>query len=259
MIRAYEKKDYNAVVALWHEAFGDTVEDIANCLHYFAPYLTLYTEGNALLGMFMRLPVYADNKKGDYIYAVATAKCARGRGIATKLLEIAKARVINGERDFLVLVPAKPSLFDFYKKRGFTEGTYVSKLCGSCRAEPNNNLAVKHITPKQMHACRKAYFQKLAAWDEEMLSAIDAVYGGCYYALKSENGEGFCLAYPCADKVIVPELCLSGISAEDALSALAVYFGKEKIEATVPDKNGKAFAMFYPAEAAELYFNIAIN
>ena len=127
MIRAYEEKDYALVIALWQEAFGDTEADIAACIRHFTPYLMLYTQDDALLGMFMLLPLRADGKKGDYIYALATAKCARGRGIATALLDFAKARVKGGTSDFLALVPAKPSLFEFYEKRGFTKGAYVSK------------------------------------------------------------------------------------------------------------------------------------
>ncbi len=256
MIRAYEKQDYQAVVTLWKEAFGDSEEDIKACMFHFAPFLTLYTEDAALLGMFMRLPLYAGTKKGEYIYAVATAKTAQGRGIATKLLDEAKADVVNRKLDFLVLVPAKQSLFDFYKKRGFTKGSFVSKHSYTIRDVEKKDIAVKRITAQEMFQKRNACFKNLAAWDIKMLTAIDEIYGGCFYELEDT---GFCLAYPTSDKVIVSELCLNGIEKETALEALCVYFGKEKIEAVIPDVNGEAFAMFYPAEAAELYFNIAIN
>lgn len=256
MIRAYEVRDYDAVVALWQEAFGDTKEDIASCMRHFAPYLSIYTDNGDVLGMFMRLPLYANGKRGDYIYAVATAKKAQGCGIATKLLEEAKTAVDNGKTDFLALVPAKPSLFDFYQKRGFTKGSPVSKFSYTRRDSRKTSIAVKHITAQELHTRRNAFFKNLAAWDVQMLSAIDEIYGGCFYELENI---GFCLAYPMHDKVIVSELCLSSTDHETAFEALCAYFGKDNIEAVVPDTNGEAFAMFYPAEAAELYFNIAIN
>ena len=256
MIRAYEKQDYQAVVTLWKEAFGDSEEDIKACMFHFAPFLSLYTEDAALLGMFMRLPLYAGTKKGEYIYAVATAKTAQGRGIATKLLDEAKADVVNRKLDFLVLVPAKPSLFEFYEKRSFIKGALVTKCSYTHQEGKKVNVAVKRITAQEMYTKRNTYFNKFAAWDTQILTAIDEIYGGCFYELEDK---GFCLAYPSADKVIVSELCLNGIEKETALEALCVYFGKEKIEAVIPDVNGEAFAMFYPAEAAELYFNIAIN
>ncbi len=256
MIRAYEEKDYNAVVLLWQEAFGDTEEDIAACMRHFAPYLTLYTEDDLLLGMYMRMPLCADDKKGEYIYAVATAKSAQGRGIATKLLDAAKADVDSGTIDFLALVPAKPSLFDFYEKRGFTKGALVARYSYTHQVGKKAYSAVKRIAAKEMYTKRNAYFKKLAAWDTKMLAAIDEIYGGCFYELEDK---GFCMAYPIADKVIVSELCLNGTEKEAVLEALCVYFGKDKIDAVLPDVNGEAFAMFYPAAAAELYFNIAIN
>ncbi|MBQ4160966.1 MAG: GNAT family N-acetyltransferase [Clostridia bacterium] len=256
MICAYKEKDYKDVVALWQEAFGDTEEDIAACMRHFAPYLTLYTEGDALLGMFMRMPLYAGDQKGEYIYAVATAKAAQGCGIATKLLDVAKADVDSGKIDFLALVPAKPSLFDFYEKRSFIKGSLVTKINYAKQGREKSGISLKRITAQEMYIKRSAYFQTLAAWDTQMLSAIDEIYGGCFYALEDK---GFCLAYPTADKVIVSELCVNGIEKEAALEALCAYFGKDKIEAVLPDANGEAFAMFYPAEAAKLYFNIAIN
>ncbi len=259
MIRAYTKKDYNAVTKLWQQAFGDSAEDIAACMRHFAPYLTVYTEENVLLGMFMRLPLEADGKKGDYIYAVATDKCARGRGIATALLDHAKASIQDGSKDFLALVPAKPSLFDFYENRGFTKGAPVLKKCHTNQGNAKANIAIKNITPARMYALRKAHFKNLAAWDEAMLSAIDDIYGGCFYELISEAGTGFCMAYKIGNKLIVSELCPGSIEENDAFSALDSYFNTDTVEAVLPDENGEAFAMFYPAEAAEMYFNIAIN
>ena len=256
MIRAFEEKDYSAVIALWQEAFGDTEADIAACMRHFAPYTMLYTETDKVLGMFILLPLQTGSKKGDYIYAVATAKSARGRGIATQLLDYAKTRVKNGRSDFLTLVPAKASLFAFYKNRGFTNGSPVSRLNYSTQGSAKASIAVKQITANEMYKNRNAYFKTLAAWDERMLAAIDEIYGGCFYTFEDK---GFCTAYPMRDKVIVSELCLNDVAMEDALEALCAYFGKEKIEAVVPDANGNAFAMFYPAEAANMYFNIAIN
>lgn len=261
MIRAYEKSDYDAVVALWQEAFGDTKEDIENCMHHFSPYMTLYTENSDLLGMFIRLPLEADDKKGDYIYAVATAEHARGRGIATTLLEAAKSRVTNGERDFLVLVPAKPSLFDFYEKRGFTEGANVTKKTYTHIHGAQSEITLKSISPGQMYAYRNAHFKNLTAWSEPMLSAIDSIYGsGCYYVLeKGENATAFCMAYTFENKLIVPELCLCGIDEATALSALDAHFRADEIQVVLPDENGEAFAMFYPSEYKDYYFNLAIN
>ena len=217
MIRAFEEKDYGAVVSLWQEAFGDTEDDIAACMRHFAQCLTLYTVGDALLGMYMRKPLYAGDKKVEYINAVATAKAAQGRGIATKLLDVAKADVDSGKIDFLALVPAKPSLFDFYEKRGFTKGALVSKINYAKQEGEKSGISLKRITAQEMYIKRNAYFQTLAAWDTQMLSAIDEIYGDCFYAL---DNKGFCMAYPTADKVIVSELCLSGITKETALEAL---------------------------------------
>lgn len=56
---------------------------------------------------------------GAYLYALATDKKYRGKGIMRKLIEYAKTTAMKQQLDFLYLIPAKDSLYDYYKKQGF--------------------------------------------------------------------------------------------------------------------------------------------
>ncbi len=258
MLVNYTKEDYTQVLTLWQEAFGDAKEDIDACLALFAQYLYVYKQEDKLLSMLMLLPLSFGDKKGEYVYAVATRKEARGMGLATKMLEEAKKRVEQHEIDFLALVPAKPSLFVFYEKRGFTAGTPLTTVT-TAKNNPHTNINICKISPDAYGTLRQKQFPRLAAWSTQMLTDIETLYGECYYRLSTENGVGFCMAYMQKDKLSVSELCLNAMDTADALSILCKYFGAKKAEAKLPDEDGEPFAMFYPENYADLYFNLAIN
>ncbi len=258
MIRAYNEADYASVVALWQEAFGDAKEDIDPCLNAFKDDLFVYQKEDCIVAMFMLLPLTRGSEDGYYIYAVATLKSARGQGIATKLLDYAKEKTEKGNKAFLALVPAKPALFDFYEKRGFTAGTLMRKKTYKKDELADTSLSIRPVTPHAYFILRENFFKNvsLTAWSAEMLEKIENIYGECFY--EASDGS-FCMAYAIGDKLIIPEICLNDATAEEVVSALAKPFNVTCAEAVLLDKNGEPFAMFYPSNFADSYFNIAIN
>ncbi len=258
MLLKYTSTDYPCVLALWQEAFGDSKADIDACLSLFSQHLYLYKINGELLSMQMRLPLSYGDKKGQYIYAVATKKEARGLGLATKMLDAAKQQVDNNEVDFLVLVPAKSSLFDFYKARGFVAGSPINTLTlnGNCT---NKQIKITPVSPSIYFNLRNKHLQPLAAWDTAMLTDIETLYGTSFFQLENKNGYGFCMAYKQNDKLIVSELYLNSEQYYDALAGLCKHFSTSTAEAKVFCAQGAPFAMFYPKRYANLYFNLAIN
>ena len=79
---------------------------------------TLYVEYNSL---------YVDGceKKGAYFCGIATYEEYRKKGYANMLIQYAKENIKNV--DIIYLIPANLPLFDFYKKSGFKEFTYMDK------------------------------------------------------------------------------------------------------------------------------------
>ncbi|MEZ3421580.1 MAG: GNAT family N-acetyltransferase [Eubacterium sp.] len=120
------------IISLWCTVFAeDSREDAAffldnkkniSCLGYF--------ENNRLVSMLFLADCVYGALKGKYVYAVCTYKAHRGRGYSSALLKEAKKFM----QDFLWLIPANDSLFDFYKKAGFetklfSNGDFENKIC----------------------------------------------------------------------------------------------------------------------------------
>lgn len=108
--------DRSEITALWAAVFKDSESDISffldNCLNKRC--LALYSDSQLASMLFLVECAYC-GKKGAYIYAVSTYERFRRRGFAGRLIEYAKTLGC----DFLWLIPANESLFDYYAKFGF--------------------------------------------------------------------------------------------------------------------------------------------
>ena len=121
MFRIAEKSDISQIVALWGEAFGDSRESVEeffrtfpNCLSYVAE------EDGEVLAMVHGLPqILSPDTKAVYLYAVATAKAHRGKGLCRKLMAFAEADLQSRGFAACVLTPGEPSLFGFYEKLAY--------------------------------------------------------------------------------------------------------------------------------------------
>ncbi len=129
MIEHYEKKYEAEVITLWQEAFGDTSEVAREyILHILkSGEMLLYKENEAVLAMLSLLPVSCKEKKGSYVYAVATTSDRRGEGICKRLMRFAEEMALSRGEDFLILVPAEKSLFEFYKRLGYCETVFAPR------------------------------------------------------------------------------------------------------------------------------------
>lgn len=122
--------DDRQIINVWHSVFGDSEEEIIfflqnckskKCLGVF--------ENEKLVSMLFIVDCKYGSLKGKYVYAVATLKEYRGRGLAGQLVENSKKYT----DDFLWLIPANEALIDFYKKFGFeiklySENNYENKV-----------------------------------------------------------------------------------------------------------------------------------
>ena len=113
--------DKSQIINLWHDVFGDDekyVDCFLNecrnkvCLGYFVD--------DILVSMLFLIDCKYLNCNGKYIYAVATDKEHRNKGYASLLVNEAKKYM----DDFLWLIPAEKSLFDYYSKLGFVTKLY---------------------------------------------------------------------------------------------------------------------------------------
>lgn len=254
MIHFAGEKEFEQIVSLWEEAFGDSREWVMMYLSENIKNVLVYSEDSVVMGMLSLLEIFYKGRKGYYIYGVATRKAYRSKGISTKLLDFAKNIVKEKSVDFLVLVPRNQGLFDFYAERGFspvasvetkeyTRDALLEKCCG-CRIYP--------ASPAEYFDIRKNHFDNLIEWDEEMLGSIKRLENGRYY--KTDNGDGaFCYEYD--GKLYVKELCGDmWIAAEIMKKTSAIYSF-----VTVKNENKLPSCMVYPTFSEEVFFNIAID
>ena len=101
MIIKAEKSHMMQIAELWNEAFGDDESDVLSYLEYLLHFFYICEENDTVNAMAAVLPVKFLDKSGGYIYAVATRKSERGKGLSTELLDYIKNLP---EYEFLVLV-----------------------------------------------------------------------------------------------------------------------------------------------------------
>ena len=132
----------DGIIYLWQEAFGDEegfINDFLDKMSYTENML-VYAENDEVLGMATMLPVFCENAKGRYIYAVATRKDMRGKGICNSVMKAVDDFIIRKNEKFAILVPAGESLFEFYGKMGYSQIVYkpdfprAVKTAGQCDA-----------------------------------------------------------------------------------------------------------------------------
>lgn len=123
MISIAKYSDKESLIKLWREAFSEepyAVRFYENAA--FEDILVWREEGQAV-SMLHFLPcfyVHGDRTyRGAYLYALATAKDYRKKGIMGELIKAAKTRAKEQNLDFLFLIAAERKLCGYYEKYGF--------------------------------------------------------------------------------------------------------------------------------------------
>lgn len=125
MIRFATHNDIKDIISLWHEAFGDSEEEIKFFLEKnFCPDNTLVIEENSAVASMLfllegNMQINGKDYSSYYLYAACTSESCRGRGMMAKLLEFAANTARSRNIHFICLMPGEKSLFDFYSKHGY--------------------------------------------------------------------------------------------------------------------------------------------
>ena len=139
---------------LWQEAFGDT--DLFLDAFFdaaFSPWrCRCITEKGAVLAVLYWFEVSCGDQRYAYLYAVATAKSHRGRGLFAMLLEDTKRVLQEAGFHGILLVPETESLARMYEKFGFSASTYVREFSAAA-ADPAVNL--REIGPGEFARLRR--------------------------------------------------------------------------------------------------------
>ena len=185
MIRFYNEKDREDIIFLWNEAFGDDRKPIEFFLdNRCNPQNTVVCEENGKIASMLfllegRLFHKSVNFDAYYLYAAATLKEFRGRGIMKEMLDYAAELSLRRKVDFICLKPAEKSLYDYYKSNGYK--TIFSTKTVSFDTEEIDKIRISSDNESDRFI-----------WDSfatEFATAQHKLYGG--KAIFSRNG--YCL------------------------------------------------------------------
>lgn len=234
MIRFAEAGDLSALSLLWQEAFDADEQEAA---YYFKhrhvnENMLVALENGRLAGMLTMLPARLITATGalpvEYVFAVATFKAFRGQGISTRLLEKAHRHMEQKGAAASVLVPATPSLFNFYEKRGYAPYFYLDSLPVDAKdiPSPESDTVITPCEADCYLALRDAALSShtpYVRWDKDALRYIISGFraeGGGALRLTARRGNAACLYEMRDGGIRITELVLNGLSQSAALSAL---------------------------------------
>lgn len=125
--RVATRADTPHLTALWQQVFGDDEGFARMALQQFAGpgHVFVAGQGATPCAMLLAVPCAVDERKGIYLYGLATAPQLRGKGVMTALMAHAEAAARAAGAEFSLLIPAGEELFGFYRQRGYTDAVYL--------------------------------------------------------------------------------------------------------------------------------------
>lgn len=236
---------------LWQEAFEDSEEAIN------AFFTTGFSQDRYHCILEKGVPVSAlywfdcrlEGRKIAYLYAVATAKEYRGKGLAHKLME--NTHSILKERGYAgaILVPGEKRLFSYYKKIGYRVAAQVEEFSAVATDSP---VFISRITPTEYATRRRKYLPEGGVLQEQQILSYLATYAKFY------RGEDFLLsATKEGEHLLVHEVLGNTNYCSNVLCALHCKTGHFRTPG-----NGRDFAMFLPLQEdcpTPAYFGLALD
>jgi predicted N-acetyltransferase YhbS len=236
---------------LWQEAFGDSDETLdAFFARGFSEerFLCIEEDGIPVSALYW-FDCELDGQKLAYLYAVATAKSHRGKGLASRLMAQAHIRLKELGYAGAILVPGNSELFNFYKKLGYRAATTVTEFsCGWA----DRSVPVLELTSGEYTRLRRAFLPRGGVVQEG--AAISYLQAQLHFYA----GKDFLL---CAaiqdDTLLVQELLGDPRSAPHILRALGAPKGTFRTVGA-----DTAFSMFLPLQEncpVPAYFGLALD
>lgn len=141
---------------LWQEAFGDSFEFIEGffCTAYSPARCRCVTIGGEVAAVLYWLDTEYDGQRFAYIYAVATKKSHRGKGLCRLLMEDTHTHLLGRGYAGALLVPQSQSLRDLYRKLGYEECTTIGEF--TCEAA-EEATALHRIDRDAYAAARRSF------------------------------------------------------------------------------------------------------
>ncbi len=222
IIRHAKEDDIQSLKELWIECFPN---DVKYSKFFFErifklDFARVVEADGKIASMLHSFPYGFATPEGvlsaKYIYGVGTSSEYRGRGFAGKLLQNEA-----NSCDFIAIIPQSESLFDFYKKYGYTEIFEVSKKV----AKPAGGIHLARAREKDIEKLN-AMYEKLCdgcihpirshdRW-KTIIAEFEFLGGGI-----SLFDGGYCVHYEYNGKTEICELYSEDVPAESLAGAFA--------------------------------------
>ncbi len=241
MFRKAENSDIIMLTALWEEVFLDDSKFIIDCIKSFAGIENVYvaqTKEKEIEAMMMAVPCYLNEKKGAYLYALATKKEARGKGIMSGLMDFAKKDYEKDGAAFSVLVPAEAGLIPFYEKRGYNDLISLRYIMQDVfkSSDMFNIYTQKIVSMNELYALRKKYGQtSFFAFGKESCTVMDKdLKAEKVMVFEEEKSESYGVCIKHSDELLVPEIfAKDDASAQRLLGHMAKEMDAKKVHITL--------------------------
>lgn len=234
---------------LWQEAFGDSDEflDMFSSVAYAPERSRTISVDGDLAAVLYWFDCKYDGKKIAYIYAVATAKTYRGRGLCHRLMTQTHRHLQDNDYVGAILVPGSKELFDLYADMGYKVCSYMSEII--CEAE--GVVACKEIDKSEYAKLRRQFLPQGGVVQEG--ANLDFLEKQARFFI----GPGFLLAAR-VDGDTVNGLELLGN--QDAAPAIVAAMVCDSGTFRTPG-NERPFAMYYPLQDDTMptYFGFAFD
>lgn len=230
MIRTSVNNDKEGIISLWHEAFGDSRNEIEFFLEKkFIPENTVVCEENGEIASLLFLlngEMHINNRDypAYYLYAACTSKKHRGKGIMGEMLDFSKNLASDRGVDFICLMPAENSLFNYYSKFGYkpifkqkTVKISVEKLNKiSDSTDNSSDFSFKPIDKLRNEALNGYDYFKWDKLSVEFAFEHTKLYGGNVFL----SNKGYFLYSLCGNELIVKETTLTNLHLIQALKKI---------------------------------------
>lgn len=235
--------------SLWQEAFGDTDAFLDGFFATaFSPQRCLcISQGEEVLSAAYWLDVQLPHGKGAYLYAVATAKNHRGKGLAKRVMASVREKLGQQGYAAAILVPGEPPLADFYRAMGYEFFGGIHEFSALAKSP---GVQLRQIGAAEYGCLRRRYLPDGGVIQEGESLAFLESYAELY------AGEDFILAaYREKDTLFGLELLGNGEKAAHVLEALGAKQGSFRMPGT------EHFAMWLPLKPVQKpsYFGLAFD
>lgn len=246
-----DSTDTKKLWVLWQEAFGDSEDFLQTFWNTaFAPdrCRCILNDKEALASLYIFDCLYKGNKIA-YIYAVATAKAHRGKGLCTLLMADTHRYLNSKGYKGAILVPATENLFEFYENMGYKVCSYVNEFEAQAGTD---TVPLTPISSEEYAVLRKTCLPEDAVIQEgenlRLLETYAEFYKGedFIFTANSEEGTLNCIEFlgnteKCAD-IVYTLKCKNGkFRIIGTNKPFAMYYHLYDTEHTPPSYLGFAF------------------